>query len=215
MNASVPPTNGPAGEDDPDRARRSTSQIPRHRGRRWTARRTLLSSHRRRGDARPHSQRTRPMDILKTFFNLLTPRERRNLSLLFCAVLVMAGLEVVSVGSILPFLQAAADPASVHENAYLSWAYETVGFADTNSFLIALGWGRSRHSLSAAPSSSSPRGRSAATCGGATTISHAASCAATCTGPRSTFSRTSAWSRRKNTLTDLRTRVGMRTSSRR
>ena len=81
------------------------------------------------------------MDILKTFFDLLTPRERRNLSLLFCAVLVMAGLEVVSVGSIMPFLQVAADPASVHENAYLSWAYETVGFADTNAFLIALGLG--------------------------------------------------------------------------
>ena len=81
------------------------------------------------------------MDILKTFFDLLTPRERRNLYLLFCAVLVMAGLEVVSVGSIMPFLQVAADPASVHENAYLSWAYETVGFADTNTFLIALGLG--------------------------------------------------------------------------
>jgi ATP-binding cassette subfamily C protein len=81
------------------------------------------------------------MEIVKTFFDLLTPRERRNLYLLFCAVLVMAGLEVVSVGSIMPFLQVAADPASVHENAYLSWAYETFGFADTNSFLILLGLG--------------------------------------------------------------------------
>ena len=79
------------------------------------------------------------MEIVRTFFDLLTARERRNLYLLFCAVLVMAGLEVVSVGSIMPFLQVAADPASVHENAYLSWAYETVGFADTNAFLIALG----------------------------------------------------------------------------
>ncbi len=79
------------------------------------------------------------MKILRTFFDLLTPRERRNLYLLFCAVLVMAGLEVVSVGSIMPFLQVAADPASVHENAYLSWAYETFGFTETNPFLIALG----------------------------------------------------------------------------
>ncbi len=79
------------------------------------------------------------MEIIRTFFDLLTPRERRNLYLLFGAVLVMAGLEVVSVGSILPFLQVAADPASVHESAYLSWAYETFGFTDTNSFLIALG----------------------------------------------------------------------------
>ena len=79
------------------------------------------------------------MEVIKTFFDLLTPRERGNLYLLFCAVLVMAGLEVVSVGSIMPFLQVAADPASVHENAYLSWTYETFGFADTDSFLIALG----------------------------------------------------------------------------
>jgi len=79
------------------------------------------------------------VEIIKTFFDLLTPRERRNLYLLFCAVLVMAGLEVVSVGSIMPFLQVAADPASVNENAYLSWAYETFGFDDPNSFLITLG----------------------------------------------------------------------------
>ncbi len=79
------------------------------------------------------------METIKTFFNLLTSRERRKLYLLFCAVFVMAGLEVVSVGSILPFLQVAADPASVHENVYLSWAYETFGFPDTHTFLIALG----------------------------------------------------------------------------
>lgn len=79
------------------------------------------------------------MDIIRAFFDLLTPRERRNLYLLFCAVLVMAGLEVVSVGSILPFLQVAADPASVQENAYLHWTYDAFGFTSTNSFLIALG----------------------------------------------------------------------------
>ncbi len=79
------------------------------------------------------------MEIVKTLFGLLTPRERRNLYLLFGAVLVMASLEVVSVASIMPFLSVASDPASVHENAYLSWTYETFGFADTNSFLIALG----------------------------------------------------------------------------
>jgi ATP-binding cassette subfamily C protein len=79
------------------------------------------------------------MDILKTFFDLLTPRERRNLFLLFGAVLVMAVLEVVSVASIMPFLSVAADPASIHENVYLTWTYETFSFADTNTFLIALG----------------------------------------------------------------------------
>lgn len=79
------------------------------------------------------------MEILRTFFDLLTPREKRNLGLLFIAVVIMAGLEVVSVASIMPFLSVAADPASVQENAYLNWTYETLGFENTNSFLIALG----------------------------------------------------------------------------
>ena len=79
------------------------------------------------------------MEITRRLFDLLSARERRNLYLLFGAVLVMAGLEVVSVGSVLPFLQVAADPASVHENAYLHWAYDAFGFSSTNSFLIALG----------------------------------------------------------------------------
>lgn len=79
------------------------------------------------------------MEIVKAFFDLLTPRERRNLFLLFGAVVVMAGLEVVSVASIMPFLSVAADPESVHQNLYLSWAYDTFGFTDTSSFLVTLG----------------------------------------------------------------------------
>nr|WP_272507017.1 ABC transporter ATP-binding protein [Salinibacter ruber] len=59
--------------------------------------------------------------------------------MLFVAVLVMATLEMVSVASIMPFLSVAADPSSVHEKVYLSWVYETFGFADTSTFLTALG----------------------------------------------------------------------------
>jgi ATP-binding cassette subfamily C protein len=81
------------------------------------------------------------MEVIRAFVELLTPRERRNLYLLFGAVLVMAGLEVVSVASIMPFLSVAAEPGSVHENAYLSWAYRTFEFEDTNTFLVALGVG--------------------------------------------------------------------------
>ncbi len=87
----------------------------------------------------PFATRQPRMEIIKVFFDLLTPRERRNLYLLFGAVIMMAGLEVVSVGSIMPFLQVAADPGSVHDNAYLSWGYETFRFENTNSFLIGLG----------------------------------------------------------------------------
>ena len=77
--------------------------------------------------------------IFKKFHALLTRRERRNLYLLFVAVVVMASLEVVSVASIMPFLSVAADPGIIQQNEYLLWVYETFGFADTNTFLIALG----------------------------------------------------------------------------
>lgn len=81
------------------------------------------------------------MDVLRKLFALLTPRERRNLYIVFVAVLVMAALQVLSVASIMPFLSVAADPSVVHENTYLEWAYTTFGFTDTSSFLIALGIG--------------------------------------------------------------------------
>jgi ATP-binding cassette subfamily C protein len=53
----------------------------------------------------------------------------------------MAGLEVVSVASIMPFLSVASDPAIIQENAYLHWGYSTLGFSDTDTFLVALGLG--------------------------------------------------------------------------
>ncbi|WP_118838546.1 ABC transporter ATP-binding protein [Salinibacter ruber] len=79
------------------------------------------------------------MDVLRKLFALLTRRERRNLYVLFVAVLVMASLQVASVASIMPFLSVASDPSIIQENESLHWAYRTGGFEDERSFLIALG----------------------------------------------------------------------------
>jgi ATP-binding cassette subfamily C protein len=79
------------------------------------------------------------MDTFRIFFELLTSRERRNLYLLFVAVLIMAGLEVVSVASIMPFLSVASDPSVIDKNYYLSWAFELFGFEQENNFLKMLG----------------------------------------------------------------------------
>ncbi|WP_251980393.1 ABC transporter ATP-binding protein [Salinibacter ruber] len=81
------------------------------------------------------------MDVLRKLFSLLTRRERRNLYILFAAVLLMASLQVASVASIMPFLSVASDPSIIQENEYLRWAYATFGFDDDRSFLIALGLG--------------------------------------------------------------------------
>ncbi len=79
------------------------------------------------------------MDVLRKLFSLLTRRERRNLLIVFAAVLVMASLQVMSVASIMPFLSVAANPSSIQENPYLRWAYTTFEFSSTSSFLIVLG----------------------------------------------------------------------------
>lgn len=81
------------------------------------------------------------MDVLRKLFSLLTRRERRNLYILFVAVLLMASLQVASVASIMPFLSVASDPSIIQENEYLRWAYATFGFDDDRSFLITLGLG--------------------------------------------------------------------------
>ncbi|WP_259182732.1 ABC transporter ATP-binding protein [Salinibacter ruber] len=81
------------------------------------------------------------MDVLRKLFSLLTRRERRNLYILFVAVLLMASLQVASVASIMPFLSVASDPSIIQQNEYLRWAYAAFGFDDDRSFLIALGLG--------------------------------------------------------------------------
>lgn len=75
----------------------------------------------------------------RKLFSLLSRREQIQLGLLFIAVLVMAFIEMVSIAAVLPFLSVAADPAQVHSNAWLNWAYEASGLTSTTMFLVALG----------------------------------------------------------------------------
>lgn len=60
---------------------------------------------------------------------------------MFGMILVMGLMEIVGVGSIMPFLSVLSNPEVVQENAYLSIVYEELGFTSTNSFLLFLGVG--------------------------------------------------------------------------
>lgn len=51
----------------------------------------------------------------------------------------MGFLEVVGVGSIMPFISVASNPQRIHTNEYLSWAYNALGFSSERQFLAALG----------------------------------------------------------------------------
>lgn len=79
------------------------------------------------------------MNVLRQLNSLFNCRERWQLAVLMVALIVRAGIQLVGVGSIAPFMSVVGDPAIVQENEWLRWAYEGLGFESTSSFLVALG----------------------------------------------------------------------------
>ena len=71
--------------------------------------------------------------------SLLDRKEKRRLLFVSFGSILMALVEVVGVGSIMPFMAVAAKPEVIQTNRYLKYVYDTFGFSSTNSFLIALG----------------------------------------------------------------------------
>jgi len=78
-------------------------------------------------------------DIIRKFRDLLDRRERRNAVLLFLMILGTGVLEAVGVASVMPFLSVLSNPEVIQEKASLEWAYEALGFTNTDSFLFFLG----------------------------------------------------------------------------
>ena len=79
------------------------------------------------------------MTLLKKIRDLLSPHERRRALLLLGMVLVMAGLDMIGVASIMPFMAVLANPEVIETNRYLQAVYQRLGFSDTRSFLFFLG----------------------------------------------------------------------------
>lgn len=70
---------------------------------------------------------------------LLAPRERRRfVAVLFLSV-VMGFVEIVGVGSIMPFIAVAANPETIFTTPVLNAVYESFGFTSPKWFLVALG----------------------------------------------------------------------------
>jgi ABC-type bacteriocin/lantibiotic exporter with double-glycine peptidase domain len=79
------------------------------------------------------------LDIIRKFRDLLDARERRNAIILFAMILLTGVLEAVGVASVMPFLSVLSNPEVIQEKATLQWAYDTLGFTSTDSFLFFLG----------------------------------------------------------------------------
>ena len=69
---------------------------------------------------------------------LLRPRERRGFVLVLLAAIMMGVIEIVGVGSIMPFIAVAAAPDIIFTTPILNAVYERFGFKSPRSFLILL-----------------------------------------------------------------------------
>lgn len=76
---------------------------------------------------------------LKKIWAIFTPSERRKSVWMLALVVLMAMVETLGVLSIMPFLSVLGRPAVIHENAFLSAAYERFNFDGTRDFILALG----------------------------------------------------------------------------
>ena len=70
---------------------------------------------------------------------LFTESELKKLSLLFVGILMMSVLEVVGVASVAPFIAVVTTPEMIHENHYLSTAYQIFNINSDNEFIVLLG----------------------------------------------------------------------------
>jgi ABC-type multidrug transport system fused ATPase/permease subunit len=89
----------------------------------------------------PKLQEKRPFSHVWEVVGLLEPYEKRSLFVVFIGAVVMALIQIIGVGSVLPFMAVAAKPEVIHTNEYLSWAYNAFGFSSDTNFLVVLGIG--------------------------------------------------------------------------
>ena len=82
----------------------------------------------------------RPLiEVPRKTLSLLTRREKYMTAGLVVLMVVNAFVQMVGIASVMPFLSVLGDPSVVHEQRWLSAAYEVLPFETTRSFLLFLG----------------------------------------------------------------------------
>ena len=76
---------------------------------------------------------------VKKTLQILNRKERLQLLLLLLVIIATAFTQTLGVISVMPFIGLIMDPGIIFENQYLLRAYQGLGFADVNSFIIFAG----------------------------------------------------------------------------
>lgn len=80
-------------------------------------------------------------DALRKILDLVQGRDRFWLYVVAVVTVGRALIEVAGVASIMPFLDIVSNPDRIHENTYLAWAYDALGFTSDRRFLLSVGFG--------------------------------------------------------------------------
>ena len=78
-------------------------------------------------------------EVPRKILSLLTRREKYMTVGLVVLMVVNALVQMVGIASVMPFLSVLGDPSAVHEQRWLSAAYEVLPFETAQSFLLFLG----------------------------------------------------------------------------
>jgi ATP-binding cassette, subfamily B, bacterial PglK len=79
------------------------------------------------------------MAQLRIVFDLVQPERWSHAATVVIAMIVASLLQSVGAVSVMPFIGLVADPAIIHHNEWMAWAYSAAGVDSTQQFLIVLG----------------------------------------------------------------------------
>lgn len=80
------------------------------------------------------------MDIWKKLSIIFNRQQKIRLGLLFAAIFIGAGLELLGVGLIYPLITIITTPDMVQDNALLRWAYELFSIGSLEQFVLFFIW---------------------------------------------------------------------------
>jgi len=79
------------------------------------------------------------INSLKIIFSLLSKREKVNFVFIIIIAIIVSIIDLIGVGSIMPFISVVSNPNLINENKYLYYFYNHFNFSDQKTFIITLG----------------------------------------------------------------------------
>jgi ABC-type multidrug transport system fused ATPase/permease subunit len=79
------------------------------------------------------------VDPIRTTLSFFEKEDKIKLSIIFILMFFSALIEMVGIGSILPFITILSNPESIHTNELLRFLYQFLHFSSVSSFIVFLG----------------------------------------------------------------------------